>query len=187
MLNQIFVTFLSDLSSFLIILLLTPLTTTSYLVASSQARSYGILKTTCSDRLTCKNRLGSEVGDSTRNPGVHRSNDHLLCCNNANPMAIVIDLTINFFTHFSKSMQKSQKFWRWFLWRNFTFVIFNHKIATVSKFLQKYIGLTKFVKIQPLRCVQHKEYRLILRISAELFFPFPSLKSLKKSKRPIIT
>jgi hypothetical protein len=151
MLNQIFVTFLSDLSSFLIILLLTPLTTTSYLVASSQARSYGILKTTCSDRLTCKNRLGSEVGDSTENPGVRRSNDHLLCCNNANPMAIVIDLTILFFTHFSKSTHKIQKLLNEksdFLWRNFTFVIFNHKIATASKFLQKYIGLTRFVKNQ---------------------------------------
>ena len=109
MLNQIFVTFLSDLFFFFIILLLTPLTTTSYLVTSSQARSYGILKTTCSDRLTCKNRLGSEVGDSTENPGVRRSNDHLLCCNNANPMAIVNDLTILFFTHFSKSMHKIQK------------------------------------------------------------------------------
>ena len=111
-LNQIFVTFLSDLFFlFYVQLLLTPLITASYLVASSQARSYGRLKTTCSDRLTWKNRLGREVGDSRCNPGMQRSNDLVLCCNNANPVAIVNNLSIGFLLFlifiFSKWMQKS--------------------------------------------------------------------------------
>ena len=44
--------FLVRSSFFFLKSLLTPLITASYLVASSQARSYGRLKTTCSDRLT---------------------------------------------------------------------------------------------------------------------------------------
>ncbi len=47
-----FCDFLVRSSFFFLELLLTPLITASYLVASSQARSYGRLKTTCSDRLT---------------------------------------------------------------------------------------------------------------------------------------
>lgn len=58
-------------------LLLTPLITASYLVASSQARSYGRLKTTCSDRLTWKNRLGREVGDRYSTRGCR---DQMILC-----------------------------------------------------------------------------------------------------------
>ena len=89
-----FCDFLVRSSFFYLELLLTPLITASYLVASSQARSYGRLKTTYSDRLTWKNRLGREVGDSRCNPGMQRSNDLVLCCNNANPVAIVINSSI---------------------------------------------------------------------------------------------
>ena len=58
-------------------LLLTPLITASYLVASSKARSYGRLKTTCSDRLTWKNRLGREVGDRYSTRGCR---DQMILC-----------------------------------------------------------------------------------------------------------
>ena len=115
-LNQIFVTFLSDLFFlFYVQLLLTPLITASYLVASSQARSYGRLKTTCSDRLTWKNRLGREVGDSRCNPGMQRSNDLVLCCNNANPVAIVINssIQISIFLLFSCMERKKRLIHAW--------------------------------------------------------------------------